>query len=81
MPPPSSFKPLGEFDFPLPPSNLIDPKEDVRIRFQRKPSEEEIDQEEKEDVDELEVEEDKFKPIPKYDEKKFGRMGTKKAYV
>ena len=44
-------------------------------------SEEKIDQEEKEDADDLEVEEDAFKPTPKYDEKRFGRMGTKKAYV
>ena len=81
MPSPSSFKPPDDFDFPLPPSNMVDHKEEVKILLQRKKSEEDIDQEEKEDVEDLEVEEDTFKPIPKYDEKRFGRVGTKKAYV
>ena len=81
MPSPSSFKPLNDFEFPPPPSNLLDHKEETKIRFQKMMSEEKIDQEEKEDADDLEVEEDAFKPTPKYDEKRFGRMGTKKAYV
>ena len=78
MPPPSSFQPLDNFDFPPPPSNMVDHKEKIEIRFGRKKSEE-IVEEETELVDDFEVEEDAFKPIPKYDEKKFGRIGTKKA--
>ncbi len=31
------------------------------------------------DEENLEVEEDTFKPLPKYEAKQFGRVGTKKA--
>ena len=77
MPPPSSFKPEDEC-FPLPPSNMMNHKENVVIRPLRKPSVEEIVEREV-DEDNLEVEEDTFKQKPKYEPNRFGRVGTKKA--
>lgn len=79
MPSPSAFKPLADFEFPPPPSNMVDHKEQVAIRRGRIKSEESVDEEV--DEEHVEIEEDTFRPIPKYDAKQFGRVGTKKAYV
>ncbi|XP_065060294.1 myosin-IIIb-like [Rhopilema esculentum] len=77
MPSPSSFEPEDEY-FPLPPSSMMSHKENVVIRPLRQPSVEETVERE-EDGDNLEVEEDTFKPKPKYEPNRFGRVGTKKA--
>ena len=77
MPSPSAFKPLADFEFPPPPSNMVDHKEQVEIRRGRIKSDESMDEEV--DEEDVEIEEDTFRPIPKYDTKQFGRVGTKKA--
>eukprot|EP00794_Sanderia_malayensis_P009786 gene9786-10785_t len=79
MPSPTAFKPYEDFSFPPPPSDFLQEKD---AYLQILPSNQHIENGEIDDTiegDDFEAEEDNFKPLPKYDPKQFGRVGTKKA--